>query len=116
MFGPGISELTACALVLLPLLLLYKTAKWIVFVKAGRPGWAALIPFYSRYVLLDIVKKPKWWLVFMLLPPIGLVFSLIVSIRLAKAFRHGAGFALGLMCFGFIFYPILAFTEAEYSG
>ena len=26
-------------------------ALWHVFVKGGRPGWAAIIPFYNYYVL-----------------------------------------------------------------
>ena len=37
-------------------------ALWRVFVKAGRPGWAAIIPFYNYYVLLKVVGRPGWWL------------------------------------------------------
>jgi len=32
--------------------------KWIVYVKAGKPGWAVLIPIYNFIVLLEIVGKP----------------------------------------------------------
>lgn len=32
--------------------------QWKVFVKAGKPGWAALIPFYSDAVLIDICGLP----------------------------------------------------------
>ena len=41
---------------------------WKVFEKAGKPGWAALVPIYNIIVLLDIAGKPAWWLVLMLIP------------------------------------------------
>jgi TonB family protein len=42
---------------------------WNVFVKAGWPGWAALIPFYNAYVLLKIGGKSGWWLPLFFIPP-----------------------------------------------
>ena len=36
---------------------------WKVFVKAGKPGWASLIPIYNIVVILQIVGRPIWWLV-----------------------------------------------------
>ena len=40
---------------------------WIVYEKAGEPGWACLIPVYNYYVLLRIAGRSGWWLlVFML--------------------------------------------------
>jgi len=34
---------------------------WTVYQKAGKPGWAAIIPIYNVIVLLEIVGKPIWW-------------------------------------------------------
>jgi hypothetical protein len=31
---------------------------WVVFTKAGQPGWAALIPIYNIYIILKIVGRP----------------------------------------------------------
>ncbi len=36
-------------------------AMWKVFTKAGRPGWAAIIPIYNMYVWCKIVGRPGWW-------------------------------------------------------
>ena len=36
---------------------------WKVFTKAGKPGWAAIIPIYNIIVLLEIVGKPIWWII-----------------------------------------------------
>jgi len=89
---------------------------WKVFVKAGKPGWASLIPFYNFYVLLEIVSKPGWWLILIFIPIVNLVISVIVCLELAKTFGKGAGFGIGICFLPFIFIPILAFSEAAYAG
>ena len=34
-------------------------ASWIMYAKAGEPGWAAIVPFYSSYVRFKIAGKKK---------------------------------------------------------
>src|SRR3569623_1058031 len=41
---------------------------WRVLSKAGRPGWAAWVPFYNLEVLVKIVGKPAWWAVMLAVP------------------------------------------------
>ncbi|MFD0200493.1 MULTISPECIES: DUF5684 domain-containing protein [Saccharothrix] len=90
---------------------------WKVFTKAGKPGWAAIVPFYNFYVQLKIVGRPGWWLILLLIPFVNIVISLIIAIDLAKSFGKGSGFGVvGLWLFGFIGYPILAFGSATYRG
>ena len=89
-------------------------AMWKVFSKAGKPGWACLIPIYNLYVWCKIVGRPGWWIILMLIPLVNLVVCIIVYVALAKAFGKGVGFALGLIFLGFIFFPILAFGDATY--
>jgi hypothetical protein len=89
---------------------------WKVFVKAGKPGWAAIVPIYNIIVLLEIVGKPLWWVVLFLIPVVSLVASIIVFIDLAKAFGKGAGFGVGLAFLPFIFFPILGLGEAKFLG
>lgn len=89
---------------------------WKVFTKAGKPGWASIIPFYNIWVLLEIVGRPGWWLILYLIPFVNIVIMIIVSIDLAKSFAKGTGFGLGLAILSFIFYPILGFGDAQYQG
>jgi hypothetical protein len=93
---------------------------WAVFVKAGEPGWAALVPIYNAVVLCRVAGMPVWWVILMCIPCVnivtGLVFSIMVSINLAKRFSVGGGFVVGLILLPFIFYPILGFGSAEYEG
>jgi len=89
---------------------------WKVFTKAGQPGWASIIPIYNAIVWLRIAGRPGWWIILLLIPIVGFVIAIVVSIDFAKKFGKGAGFAMGLVFLGFIFYPILAWGSAQYSG
>lgn len=96
-------------------LLLVIIGMWKVFVKAGKPGWAAIIPIYNMIVLLEIAGKPLWWFILMLIPFVNIIVIIIVLIALARNFGKGVGFALGLLILPFIFYPILGFGDARYQ-
>ena len=93
------------------------TAMWKVFVKAGRPGWVAIIPFYNTYVLLKMVGRPGWWLILMFIPLVNIVILLLVSIDMAKAFGRSTTFGVvGLWLFSLIGYLILGFGSDKYIG
>jgi hypothetical protein len=89
---------------------------WKVFVKAGHPGWAAIIPIYNLYILLKIAGRPGWWLLLFIVPVVSIVIAIIVAIDIAKSFGKGTGFGVGLAFLGPIFYPILGFGDASYQG
>ena len=89
---------------------------WTMFAKAGKPGWAAIVPIYNAIVMLEIVGRPIWWIILFLIPCVGFVFAFIVAIDLAKSFGKGAGFGIGIALLGFIFIPILGFGDAKYLG
>ena len=100
---------------LLVLLVFIFRTGYLLFVKAGYSGWLILIPIYNLIILFKIVNRPLWWLIFLLIPIANLVIMIIVSLDLAKSFGKDMGFGLGLAFLGFIFFPILAFGDAEYS-
>jgi hypothetical protein len=89
---------------------------WKVFAKAGQPGWAAFVPIYNFVVLLRIVGKPTWWLVLFCIPLVNFFALIMVAMDLAKSFGKSKGFGMGLIFLGFIFYPLLAFGDAQYQG
>lgn len=87
-----------------------------MYVKAGKPGWAAIIPFYNIYVLLQIVGKPGWWLILYLVPFVNIYITIVVAIRLAKTFGKSTTFGVvALWLFAFIGYIILAFDKSKYQ-
>jgi hypothetical protein len=90
--------------------------QWKIFVKAGKPGWACLVPIYNILVLLEIVGKPWWYLLLMFIPVANIVILIMMMIALAQVFGKSGGFAVGLIFLSIIFMAILAFGDAKYLG
>lgn len=91
-------------------------AGWRVFEKAGKPGWAFLIPIYNIIVLLEIVGKPWWWLLLLIFVPLGnFIWGIWMTNLLAKSFGKNEWFTVGLVFLTIIFFPILGFGNAEYK-
>lgn len=88
---------------------------WQIFKKAGKPGWAAIIPIFNIFVFLDIVGKPGWWFILFLIPPIGIVFQIMAYHQLSKCFGKGAGYTIGMLFLPFIFFPVLGLGSAQYT-
>jgi len=88
---------------------------WKTFAKAGQPGWGCIVPIYNAYLILKIAGRPWWWLFLLIIPFVNLIVLIIVFLDFAKNFGKGVGFALGLIFLGFIFYPVLGFSDAQYQ-
>ncbi len=67
-------------------------AQWRMYTKAGKHGWAVLIPIYNIY------------------------WSIKSIIKLAHAYGKGTGFGILMLFFAPICYLILGFGSAEYEG
>jgi hypothetical protein len=92
---------------------------WATFEKAGKPGWAAIIPIYNLVVYLQITGKPGWWVILLFIPLVNLFWIYLIIIlpfELATRFGKSAGFGAGLLFLPFIFFPILGFGDAKYRG
>ncbi|MGL6279044.1 MAG: DUF5684 domain-containing protein [Gaiella sp.] len=95
---------------------LFVAGLWQTFVKAGEEGWKAIIPIWNTLVMLKIVGRDWWWIILMLIPIVGFVIWIIVSLDLAKSFGRGTGFGVGLALLPLIWYPILGFGQDAYKG
>jgi len=109
--GAGVGMgITICYLAVVLLLII---GLWKVFTKAGKPGWAAIVPIYNMIVLLEIAGKPLWWFILLIIPGVNFIALLFVSLAIAARFGKGTGFGLGLWLLPFIFYPILGFGDSR---
>jgi len=89
---------------------------WKIFQKAGKPGWACIIPFYNFIVACEIVGKPIWWFLLMICPCINFIFVIWVANLISKSFGKSEGFTVGLVLLNPIFACILGFGDAVYLG
>ncbi|NKI32818.1 signal peptidase I [Croceivirga thetidis] len=59
---------------------------WKLYVKAGRKAWEAAIPIYNGIVLMQIINRPKWWVVLLFIPIINLLMFPVVWVETIRSF------------------------------
>ncbi len=97
----------------------YIVCVWRVFKKAGRPGWASIIPVYNIWTLFEIVGWNGALSLLILIPFLGwlvvAIMTLVASYKLAGHFGKSDGFGIGLVFLGIVFMAILAFDNSVYK-
>lgn len=93
-------------------MILIIASMWALYKKANKPGWAAIVPIYNTLTLLEIIKKPWWWLFLMMIPFVGLIWSVWATNLFVKSFGKDEGFTVGVLLMPVVFYPILAFSKS----
>lgn len=90
--------------------------RWRIYTKAGKPGWAAIIPVYRQIVMYQVCGLSPWLMLLWLVPILGwLVMSVIAIMKrfcLAKEFGRCSLFGFGLLFLPVIFQSIIAFHPA----
>src|ERR1039458_6634486 len=82
------SLIIAIIVVISVLSILFVISEWKVFRKAGKPGWASIIPLYSGWTLAEVGGKPAWW---------GLLAGFSLSVRVSGAIPFGLVVAICLI-------------------
>lgn len=92
---------------------------WKVFTKAGKPGWASLIPIYNTWVLFEIGGQKGAYSLFAFIPLVGpiivFVFEVLAYLEIAKRFGKDSVFGVLTIFFPYVTFPILAFSDATYN-
>ena len=84
---------------------------WKIFKKAGKPGWASIIPIYNIYIMCEIAEK-EWWYVLLSFVPFANIYAMIVLYNgMAKRFGKSGGFVAGMILLPVVFFPMLAFGK-----
>ena len=101
----------AYVVIMLAISALIVVSYWKIFVKAGKPGWAAIVPIYNFIVMCEIAGKP-WWYVLLLCVPIANIYAIVVVYNgIAKKFGKSTGYTVGMIFLPVIFVPMLAFGK-----
>ena len=102
-------------IIYIAIIVLIIASQWKIFTKAGKPGWAALVPIYNIIIMLEVARQPLWMIILYFIPIANLIAVIIVYIELSNNFSKSGGFAAGLILLPIIFFPILAFGDAKYK-
>lgn len=89
---------------------------WKTFTKAGKPGWAAIVPIYNLITMLEIAGRPVWWIVLTFIPFANLYVHIQLALDIAKSYGKTGGFGALLIFFPVIGYLILGFGKDQYVG
>ncbi|MBQ3309556.1 hypothetical protein IJG78_02665 [Candidatus Saccharibacteria bacterium] len=113
--------------VLIPIYNLY-----IAFKIVGMNFWGWFVALFGTYLLMCLtgnmgmvtdangqvveLSMNAWgWIFFCAYAILSIAVDIIYSIRLAKAFKKGAGFVVGLILLPYIFSLVLGFGSAKYD-
>lgn len=95
--------------------LIYLISYIKIFKKAGKPGWACIVPIYSNIVMLEIAKLPLWYIILFFIPIANIYVLFKINIEIAKNFGKSSGFGVGMTLLPIIFVPLLAFSDSIYE-
>ena len=90
---------------------------WKLYVKAGRKAWEALVPIYNAVVLMQIINRPKWWVILLFIPVVNLLMFFVIWIETIRTFGFYKKIdsALVLSTLGFYIYYINYATAAKFN-
>jgi len=79
-----------------------------LFNLAGVQSWKALIPFYNIIKHLDIINRPRWWIILVFIPVINLLMIPVIWVEYIKTFNHNSKLdrILVIVTLGFYIYYI----------
>ncbi len=91
---------------------------WKIFTKAGKPGWAAIVPVYREIVQLEIAGRPTWWVLLMMFVPFfGTWVAVVALIDFVRSYQRSGLWVLFMAFVPFVAYPMFAFSEkTKYRG
>ena len=92
-------------------------AYYKLFEKAGKAGWIGFVPFYNYYTHIELVGRPKWWVLLLFVPVVNFFVALTIHLDLYKSYGK---FTYVHQVLGVALWPIytlyMALTCTEYKG
>tara|TARA_R110000868_G_scaffold359340_1_gene621168 strand:- start:64 stop:1797 length:1734 start_codon:yes stop_codon:yes gene_type:complete len=89
---------------------------WKLYVKAGRKAWEAAIPVYNAIVLMQIINRPKWWVILLFIPIINLLMFPVVWVETLRSFGKNSLLDtwLAILTLGLYIYYVNYFEDVKY--
>ena len=109
------NRIVKTSVIILIIWLVYSTIiRWIIYSKAGKPGWAAIIPIYRQIVMYQVCRITPLFMLLWFIPILGWIVMFVMAIvkrfSLASSFGRSGLFGFGLLILPPIFQAILAFN------
>ena len=79
-------EISGWLLFILLVQVIHGIGTWKLYVKAGRKAWEAFVPVYNGIILMQIINRPKYWILLLFIPVINLFLFPIIWIETLRSF------------------------------
>mgnify|MGYP003632016218 CR=1 FL=1 len=91
---------------------------WKLYVKAGRKAWEAAIPIYNGVILMQIINRPKWWIILLFIPVVNLLMFPVIWIETIRTFGFYKKLdsLLVILTLGLYIFYINYATDANYNA
>ena len=75
---------------------------------AGISSWKSIIPIYNIIKILELINRPKWWIILVFIPVINLIMIPVILVEFVKKFNHNSKLdrTLVIITFGLYLYYI----------
>ena len=89
---------------------------WKLYIKAGRKSWEAAVPLYNAIILMQIIRRPKWWVILLFIPIINLLMFPVIWVETIRSFGKNSLLDtwLVILSLGFYTYYINYTQDVEY--
>jgi len=89
---------------------------WKLYVKAGRKAWEAAVPIYNAIVLMQIINRPKWWVILLFIPIINLLMFPVLWVETIRSFGKNSTMdsILVIATLGFYIYYVNYMEDVKY--
>ena len=91
---------------------------WKLYVKADRKAWEAAVPIYNGIVLMQIINRPKWWIILLFIPIVNLLMFPVIWIETIRTFGFYKKLdsLLAIVTLGLYIFYINYATDAKYNA
>ena len=79
-------EISGWLLLILFVQVLHGIGTWKLYVKANRKAWEAFVPVYNGIVFMQMINRPKYWILLLFIPVINLFLFPIIWIETLRTF------------------------------
>ncbi|MFH6605016.1 signal peptidase I [Maribacter algicola] len=109
-------DTTGWILFILIIQVIHFLGTWKLYIKAGRKAWEAAVPIYNAIVLMQIINRPKWWVILLFIPIINLLMFPVIWVETIRSFgRHSLLETwLVILTLGFYIYYVNYMLDVKY--
>lgn len=98
--------------------IIYGASTWQLYKNAGRKASDAFIPFYNFWIGLDLIKRPKWWIILFFTPIVAPIMWWVYWVDFGRVFgrRTWTDAILMIVTVGLYSFYLNYVVKPDYEG